>query len=338
MNSKDLAKKGTLKVLARAGDAVEFAARPAIRRVRKLGFPYRAPTVPKGIVIEPKEDHLGANFETNWARTPVARGFRRAFLAGPVTAAVRVIASPQVFGVDRLADLARLEDQIPVIFCPNHHSHLDTPLMATVIPQPWRNKVVTAAAADYFFNTRAKGALAALSLNAIPIDREATGRKSAEQIRNLIDTGWSLVIYPEGGRSPDGWGQEWKGGAAYIASRTQTPLIPVFIDGTGSIFGKGAKKLRPGRTRIVFGAPIWPAQDENIRVLGSRLQKAVELLADEVSTDYWDSRLRRKEKATPKLTGPEYNGWRRQWLLSEMRQTGDTGQRRRQKRRWPDIG
>ena len=37
-------------------------------------------------------------------------------------------------------------------------------------------------------------------------------------IRDLIDDGWSLVIYPEGGRSPDGWGQEFKGGAAYLSS------------------------------------------------------------------------------------------------------------------------
>ena len=338
MNTKGLAKKGTLRVLARSGDALELVARPAIRRVRRLGFPWRAPTVPKGVKVEPKADKLGANFKTDWARSVPARTFRRAFLVGPVSMAMRTIASPRVFGTDRLADLSRLEDPMPVIFCPNHHSHLDTPLMTTVIPKPWRNKLVTAAAADYFFNTRTKGTLAALSLNAIPIDREATGRKSAEQIRDLIDKGWSLVIYPEGGRSPDGWGQDWKGGAAYIAARTGSPLVPVFIDGTGSIFGKGAKKIRPGRTRVVFGAPIWPQPDENIRVLSARLQDAVELLADEVTTDYWNSRRRRQLNATPKLTGPEYNGWRRQWLLSGQRQTGEVGVRRRQKRRWPNLG
>ena len=94
-----------------------------------------------------------------------------------------------------------------------------------------------------------KGIIAALSLNAIPIDREVTGRKSADMIRDLIDDGWSLVIYPEGGRSPDGWGQEFKGGAAYLSSRTGAPVVPVFIDGTGAIFGKGMKRPKPGRPR-----------------------------------------------------------------------------------------
>ena len=62
-----------------------------------------------------------------------------------------------------------------------------------------------------------KGNLAALALNAFPIDREVTSRKSSDELRRLIDDGWSLVIFPEGGRSPDGWGQEFKGGAAYLA-------------------------------------------------------------------------------------------------------------------------
>ena len=73
-------------------------------------------------------------------------------------------------------------------------------------------------------------------------------------IRDLIDDGWSLVIYPEGGRSPDGWGQEFKGGAAYLSSRTGAPVVPVFIDGTGAIFGKGMKRPKPGKTKVIFGA------------------------------------------------------------------------------------
>jgi hypothetical protein len=38
------------------------------------------------------------------------------------------------------------------------------------------------------------------------------------------------------------------------------------------------------------------------------------------------------------LTGPDYNGWRRQWALAEHRKLGKAGVRRRQKRRWPDLG
>ena len=71
--------------------------------------------------------------------------------------------------------------------------------------------------------------------------------------RDLIADGHSLPIYPEVG-APDGWGQESKGRAAYLSSRTGAAIIPVFIDGTGPIFGKCMKRPKPGRTKVVFGA------------------------------------------------------------------------------------
>ena len=77
-------------------------------------------------------------------------------------------------------------------------------------------------------------------------------------ISGLIDDGYSLVIYPEGGRSPDGWGQDFKGGAAYLSATTGAPVVPVFIDGTGAIFGKGMKRPKPGRTKVVFGVADAP--------------------------------------------------------------------------------
>ena len=94
----------------------------------------------------------------------------------------------------------------------------------------------------------------------------------------------------------------------------------------------------PGRTTIVFGNPLRPGADENTRRFNTRIESAVALLGDESLTDYWTSRRNRAIGANPKLTGPEYNGWRREWALTEQRQLGDMGIRRRQKRRWPDLG
>jgi 1-acyl-sn-glycerol-3-phosphate acyltransferase len=248
------------------------------------------------------------------------------------------VTDPEIHGTDRLADLTGLEDPPPVIFAPNHHSHLDTGLMIRSVPTVWRRKMVVAAAADYFFDKRWKAAISALALNAIPIDRELTGRKSSDLIRELIDDGYSLVIYPEGGRSPDGWGQSFKGGAAYLSARTGVPVVPVFIDGTGSIYGKGMKRPKPGSSKVIFGAPLWPIEGESTRRFNSRIEAAVTALGDEALTDYWTARQRAASGTSPKLTGPEYQGWRRQWSLSEQRKLGASGQRRRQKRRWPDLG
>ncbi len=327
--------------MRRAGKMADVATAPlrvVLKPTAKLGFPYRPPTKPKGVVVPEAESRLGADYDTDWARRAPANAARAVINRGPLQLLMKVLADPEILGVDRLADLQAKGDDAPaLIFAPNHHSHIDTPLMVTAVPEPWRSKLTIAAAADYFFDTRMKGAAAALALNALPIDREVAGRKSSDLIRNLIDDGWSLVIYPEGGRSPDGWGQEFKGGAAYISIRTGAPVVPVFIDGTGAIFGKGMKRPKPGASRVVFGTPLRPVEGESTRRFNARIEAAVTALGDEALTDFWTARQRAATKTNPKLTGPEYNGWRRQWQLSEQRKLGAAGVRRRQKRRWPDL-
>jgi len=183
-----------LRRIARAGGAAERVVRRIAKPVSSLGFPYRAPTTPKSVDLPERPSKLGADFETDWARKAPAKAARRVLVRGPLAAAMKLVADPEILGVDRLDDLRRLDEPPPVIFAPNHHSHIDTPLMVTSVPEPWRSKLVIAAAADYFFNRRVKGAFAALALNALPIDREVTGRKSSDMIRGLVEDGWSLVI------------------------------------------------------------------------------------------------------------------------------------------------
>jgi 1-acyl-sn-glycerol-3-phosphate acyltransferase len=322
----------------RAAGAVESVVRAAAKPLRRYGFPYRAPTVPKGVEVPEEPSTLGPDYDTEWARTPTARAVRGLISEGPLRGLVRAVANPEVSGLDRLHDLTRLDEPPPIIVAPNHHSHLDTALMIRSIPICWRSELVVAAAADYFFDKRWKAVMAALALNAIPIDREVTSRRSSDMFRDLVADGHSLLIYPEGGRSPDGWGQDFKGGAAYLSSRTGAPVVPVFIDGTGAIYGKGMKRPKPGRTRVVFGAPLRQRDDENTRRFNARIEAAVTRLGDEALTDYWMAAKRSAAGTSPKLTGPEYNGWRRQWELGERRKLGAAGLRRRQKRAWPDLG
>jgi hypothetical protein len=114
--------------------------------------------------------------------------------------------------------------------------------------------------------------------------------------------------------------------------------VPVYIDGTGAIYGKGMKRPKPGKTKVIFGAAMRPTPEENTRRFNARIEAAVTRLGDEAITDYWTATRRAASGTNPKLTGPEFNGWRRQWELSERRKLGAAGLRRRQKRRWPDLG
>jgi 1-acyl-sn-glycerol-3-phosphate acyltransferase len=249
-----------------------------------------------------------------------------------------VLARPEILGLDRLADLARLDDPPPLIFAPDHHSHLDTSVMIQAIPPAWRRDLVVAAAADYFFDKRWKATFSALALNAIPIDREATGRQSADLFRDLIDEGRSLLIYPEGGRSPDGWAQPFKGGAAYLSAKTGVAVVPVHIEGTGAIFGKGMKKPRPGRTRVIFGEPLLSLPDENTRRYNARIEAAVGRLTEESVSDYWTAARKASAGTANRLEGPSTSSWRRKWLLTERRHREISGRNSRPERSWPNLG
>jgi len=118
-----------------------------------------------------------------------------------------VVAQPQLRGDEYLTDLAG-----PVIFAANHASHIDTPLLLACLPLRFRHRTVVAAAADYFFDRRWKADAFSFLLGAIPIERTKVNRRSADLAAELLADDWNLVIFPEGGRSPDGWAQQFRVG------------------------------------------------------------------------------------------------------------------------------
>jgi 1-acyl-sn-glycerol-3-phosphate acyltransferase len=109
----------------------------------------KSPSVPAGVDLLKKENNVGANYDTEWARSYPARVARVLLLNGVMKPVVDLLATPSIQGTDRLADVDG-----PVIFAANHHSHADTPLMMTAIPEPWRNRLFIGAAADYWFTNR----------------------------------------------------------------------------------------------------------------------------------------------------------------------------------------
>ena len=297
----------------------------ALDALRRRGFPYRAPPVPTGVEPPDRKGRTGADYDTDWARRYPARLARVGIVEAALRPAISLLAAPTRRGTDRLDG-----HEGPLIFAANHHSHLDTPLMLTSIPEPWRHRLVVGAAADYFFGNLVTGTISALAIGAIPIERSRVTRRSADQAAELLDDGWSFLIFPEGGRSPDGWGQPFRGGAAYLALRCEVPVVPVHLAGTDRILPKGRNTPRPGTTTVTFGAPISPDEDEDSRRFGARIERSVAALGDEQATDWWQARRRAHAEATPTLEGPDLPSWRRSWQL-------ERDQRRRRRPRWPDL-
>lgn len=321
-----------LPVNGRAMATVAKAALPSPSSVvsavaNQLPFPLRATSVPNGVEPPPATSRTGVDFDTDWARSYPARAARVLLVEGVVRPTMTVMAAPIVLGADRLHDLTG-----PAIFAANHHSHIDTPLLLANIPEPWRHHIAIGAAADYFFGNRVTGTLSALVIGAIPIERTKISRKSADDAAALIDDGWSFLLFPEGGRSPDGWGQPFRAGAGYLSLRCDVPVVPIYIGGTGRILRKGKSLPRLSITRIVFGAPMRARDDEDSRRFAARVEEAVAALGDEGRTDWYSSRRRVHSGDVPSMRSPEAGEWRKSWDLGDRSPI-----RRRQQRSWPNL-
>ena len=279
-----------------------------LRVPRRAGFPWSAPPWPASVPMPPPERHTGLDYDTDWSRRYGVRLARAVLVESLARPFVHAVVPPTVEGADRLEELSG-----PVVFAANHNSHLDTALLLTVLPRRFRHRLVVAAAADYFFDTRWKAALSAFSLAAVPIERMRINRRSVDVPAELLAEGWNLLIYPEGGRSPDGWGQPFSGSAGYLASKVGVPVVPVHISGTDVALPRGARRLQPTRTVVTFGRPVQPEPGEHARRVAARLEAEVAALADERRTDWWQARRRAAAGTTPALTGPEAEGWRRAW-------------------------
>lgn len=289
----------------------------------KRAFPLGKPNWPG--TLEPKRErsNLGANFETSWSRRYPVRLLRAIVLDNVLRPAAKALASPEIIGTDRLEGLAA-----PVIFASNHASHLDTPLVLSMLPERFRHRCVVAAGADYFFDKRWKAYLWSGLLALIPIERHRVNRRSGEVAAELLAKGWNVLIFPEGGRSPDGLGQDFRGGMAQLSIKLGRPIIPVFVEGTYEIFGKNSKSIRPGKTRIVFGSPIYPG-DANVRTLVAKVERAVAALALEVHRDWWTSLQSDAKTEVPSLNPPNRGSW-----IADWQRTAELP-KRSVPRRWP---
>lgn len=298
-------------------------------RAGRARFPLTAPSWPESVPRPAPEPELGVHYDTAWSRRYPVRLARAVVLDNITRPVARILASPLVRGDEGLVGL-----EPPVIFAANHTSHVDTPLLLSCLPLRFRHRTVVAAAADYFFDRRWKADAWSFFLAAIPIERTKVNRRSADLAAELLADQWNLVIYPEGGRSPDGWAQTFRGGAAYLAARTGRPVVPVHLDGTRHLLPKGRRGIRRTRTTVTFGTPLWPDGGEDARRFAARIERAVATMADESGSDWWTARRRAAQGDTPPLQGPQAAPWRRSWALPSApdRRDGEPGVD------WPERG
>jgi 1-acyl-sn-glycerol-3-phosphate acyltransferase len=249
-------------------------------------------------------------FPSDWARTDAGVAARQTLLKGVMHPLVRNELTLRVYGRDVLEGV-----EPPLIFFSNHTSHLDATLIMCTLPDRWQSKTAVGAARDYFFDVWWRQAFTALVYGAFPIDRARGARGAVDKARQLLSEGWSIVVFPEGTRSPDGHLQRFRHGAARLALETGAGLAPIAVVGAFQAMPKGRFWPRTGRPPVTirYGEPFWPLEGETHQDVSRRMTAAVTQLFYEERTTWWESLQGARRGDVPTLVGPAGPVWLRRW-------------------------
>jgi 1-acyl-sn-glycerol-3-phosphate acyltransferase len=166
----------------------------------------------------------------------------------------------------------------PLVVVANHTSHLDCPVLLRALPGAVRRRTSVAAAADYFYRTRVRGAAVSLALGTMPFDRKVHTGAALDACRGVLTSGGALLMFPEGTRSRDGVMAAFKSGAARVAIDTGAAVLPVGVSGLHAVLPVGASMPHPRRVSVHVGAPLYPSDGESVKEFTSRIENAVRRL------------------------------------------------------------
>ncbi len=167
------------------------------------------------------------------------------------------------------------------IVAPNHQSNVDILALLAMLPVKYRWVVKQSLLKIPFFGW-GLGATGAIS-----IDR-SNPKQALEKLRaesGKVGGGWSVLVYPEGTRSPHGNLQPFKKGAFMMAVQTGVPILPVAVNGAYKIMPRNTLIVRPGHITVTLCDPI-PTEgltEEDIPQLMEKTRKAIE---DHFDPDY----------------------------------------------------
>ena len=160
-----------------------------------------------------------------------------------------------------LADFLLEEKQFIIVA--NHNSHLDTMTLLASLPAPILHKVKPVAAEDYFGNTPIKRTVSNFFINTLLISRK--GSSGINKMKEALNDGHSLILFPEGSRGEPDEEQSLKPGIGLLLSQyPHIKYVPAYLTNMGKAMPKGDNLILPHESSLVYGQPAF-VQSENVR-------------------------------------------------------------------------
>ncbi len=151
------------------------------------------------------------------------------------------------------------------VYFANHTSHLDAVVLWSALPPHVRTLTRPVAAKDYWMGGPIRRHLSRKVFNALLIDRTEikVHQSPVDLMIREIGHHYSLIVFPEGGRSLGPDIGDFKSGLYYLSKkRPDLELIPVHIDNMNRILPRGEVLPVPMLTCVTFGPPMWLERKE----------------------------------------------------------------------------
>ncbi len=151
-------------------------------------------------------------------------------------------------GVEIIAEGAeKIRPATPCILAVNHNSMLDIPCVGVLLDfdYKWVSKREVFEIPFIGWHLKACGH--------IWVDRRRRDNfeRLEREFHRVLSEGASILMFPEGTRSPDGRLQKFRSGAFVTAVRERVPVVPIVLNGTEKLLTKGSLEFPRGQHKVV---------------------------------------------------------------------------------------
>lgn len=194
----------------------------------------------------------------------------------------------------RVANKERLKDaRGPMLFISNHVTMVDQSLIQFALPARFQRRLAIAMEGEKLRGWRrapkgtgwlrrviliAQYVLTVSLLNVFPLPQKSGFRRSFAFAGELMDRGYSVIVFPEGRRSPDGRMHNFMEGIGLLAANLNVPVVPIKLDGLYEMKQKKKYFARPGKVKVMIGEPVKYSRDADPAIIAKDLQRRVESL------------------------------------------------------------
>jgi 1-acyl-sn-glycerol-3-phosphate acyltransferase len=158
----------------------------------------------------------------------------------------------------RVRGREHLQETRSFILIANHSSHLDTMSLLSLFPLTRLRRIRPVAAADYFERNKFVSVLTKTLFNILPIARKniTSENNPLRRMREAIDAGDSIIIFPEGTRGSSQEMGEFRSGVAHLIEKAPgVPVVSAYLVNMGRSLPKGEFIPVPFFCEIRIGAP-----------------------------------------------------------------------------------